>query len=104
MTYDQYWNGDVDIARAYYEADKRARQRKSEEMWLMGVYAYNAVATAVGNALRKKGTKPQNYMESAIRVIPYTAEEREAIALKERQKTIEYFNRMAQMWNAEGGR
>ena len=98
MTYEQYWYGDVWMVEAFREADKLNRQRRSEELWLAGLYNYNAVAVAVGNAFRGKGTRPQKYMEEPIRVIPYTEAEKAVIAERERQKTIDYFNRLAEKW------
>jgi len=101
MTYEQYWYGDVWMVEAYREADKRKRQTKSEELWLAGLYNHNAVAVAVGNAFRKKSAKPQKYLEEPIRVVPYTEAEKAAIAERERQKTIDYFNRLAEKWEKQ---
>ena len=66
-------------------------------MWLQGLYNYKAVYTATHNALLPffKGGKPEKYAEEPLRIIPYTEEEKAAIAEKERQKVIEYFNKMA---------
>lgn len=98
MTHEQYWYGDVWMVEGFREADKLKRQRKSEELWMAGLYNHNAVAVAVSNAFRKKGTAPQKYLEEAIRVVPYTKVEKEMIAKRERQKTIDYFNRLAKKW------
>lgn len=98
MSYDEYWNGDVWMIEAYREMDNLKRQRKSEEMWLQGLYIYNAVSVSINNALLKKGARPQKYMEEPIRVVPYSKEEKDAIAERERQKTIDYFNRLAEKW------
>ena len=67
-------------------------------MWLQGLYIFNGVSVAVGNAFRKKGTQPQKYLEEPIRLIPLTEEEEAIKAEEERQKTIEYFNRLAAKW------
>lgn len=58
----------------------------------MGVYVYNAVATALNNGFSKSKV---NYMEEPIRVIPYTEEEQKARAIKEQKKAIAYFDRLA---------
>ena len=62
MTAGQFWDEDPWLAEAYREAAEYQAQRKSWEMWLQGVYFFNAVSTALGNAFRKKGAKPVNYM------------------------------------------
>lgn len=103
MSCDEYWNGDPALAKYYREAYNLERQRKSEEMWLQGLYIYDAVSVALKNALSKKGTRPQKYMEEPLRITPLTPEEKEIKAEKERQKTIEYFNKMAKKWNARKG-
>ena len=99
MTAAEFWDGDPWLAAAYRESARICNQRKSEEMWLQGLYIYNAISTAMGNAFRKKGVSPAKYMEEPIRVTPYTEREKAANAERERQKTIEYFNKLAKKWN-----
>lgn len=94
MTAEQFWTGDPYLTLAYQRKDELLRQRRSEDMWMQGAYIYKAVGTCLANAFRKKGTKPQPYMEKPIRVIPYTEEEKQKIAEEERKKAIEYFNNM----------
>lgn len=101
MSYGDYWYGDVWMIEAVREADKRNRQRKSEEMWLQGVYVFNAVSAALANAFRGKGKPPYEYMEEPVRVVPYTEAEKEARAERERQKVIEYFDRLAKKWEKQ---
>lgn len=101
MSAEQFWNGDPWLAPAYIKADSYKRQRQSEEMWFMGLYNYKAVATAVQNSFRAKNAKPQKYFEEAIRVIPYTEEEKAEMAERERQKTIDYFNKLAKKWEGK---
>ena len=94
----EFWDGDPWLAAGYREADRISRQRKSEELYLAGYYNFTAFATVAGNILRKKGTAPHKYMEEPIRVVPYTEQEKAAIAIREREKTIEFFNRLAAKW------
>lgn len=101
MTPEQYWNGDVWLARDYYEAHLLTVQRKSEEFWLQGLYNYAAVSIAVGNAFRKKGTSPKSYPQEPMRITPLSEEEQEAKAEQERQKLIEYLTNLEKKWNAK---
>ena len=101
MTAAEFWDGDPWLAVAYQRAHDVTRQRQSEEMWFMGLYNFRAVSTAISNAFRAKGTRPQKYLEEPIRVIPYTEEEKAAIAERERQKTIDYFNKLAKKWESK---
>ena len=51
MTYEQFWEGDVWLAEDYFRANQLSAQRKSEEMWLQGLYFYHGVSVALGNAV-----------------------------------------------------
>lgn len=44
MTYDEYWYGDVRMTGAFIEADKLRQKQKNTEMWLMGLYVYDAIS------------------------------------------------------------
>lgn len=61
MTYDQYWYGDPQMARAFYEAEKLRQERTNSEAWLQGIYFYQALNATVGNMFRKTGTKAAEY-------------------------------------------
>ena len=65
MSYDEYWNGDPEMARYYREADQLRRERKNEEMWWQGLYVYEAIccASPLFQAFAKKGTKARPYTE-----------------------------------------
>ena len=99
MTPEQFWYGDVWLAADYYRAHQLTIQRRSEEMWLQGLYNFAAVSIAVGNAMRKKGTKAKHYPEKALRLIPYTEEEKAVLAEQERQKAIAYFDKLQKKWD-----
>lgn len=100
MPYDLFWNGDVWLAADYYRAYQLAIQRRSEEMWLQGLYNFAAVSIAVGNAFRKKGTRAKTYPEEPLRLIPFTEAEKAARADRERKKTIAYFEKLQKTWNS----
>lgn len=63
MTYDQYWNGDPTLVKYYRKADEMRKERVNEELWLQGMYIYEALCdvSPVLHAYAKKGTKPQPY-------------------------------------------
>lgn len=44
MTYDQYWYGDVRMAGAFIKADEIRQERTNTEMWLQGMYIYDAIS------------------------------------------------------------
>lgn len=63
MTSEQYWDGDPTLPKYYREADELRRKRRNEDMWLQGMYIYEALCdvSPVLNAFAKKGTKPSPY-------------------------------------------
>ena len=63
MTSKQYWDGDPSLPKYYRKADELKRKRRNEDMWLQGLYIYEALCdvSPVLNAFAKKGTKPTPY-------------------------------------------
>lgn len=92
MSAGEYWEGDAGLPRAYYRANELRIQRRSEEMWLQGLYNYRAFSVVIGNVFKKKGAKAEKYLEEPIRLIPLTEEEKREKAKREREKVIAYFN------------
>lgn len=77
MTYEQFWYGDLTIAKAYLEAYQMKEKREAEKMqwamWNQGVYIYEALCdvSPILHAFSKKGTKPLPYPSR-----PYGMEEK----------------------------
>ena len=65
MTYDQYWNDDSTLVKYYRKAAELQKERRNEELWLQGMYIYEALCdvSPVLHAYAKKGTKPMPYSE-----------------------------------------
>lgn len=61
-----YWHGDCAAVKHYREADRLRRERKNYELWLQGMYIYEAIGdmAPVLRAFAKPNTHP----------IPYTSE------------------------------
>ena len=80
MTYDQFWNDDPMLASYYRKATELKVERKNQELWLQGLYIYEALCDVapIMNAMAKKGTKARPYPEQ-----PYSITE------KQRRKEIE---------------
>ena len=92
MSYDEFWNQDVNMVKAYRKAYELREKRKNEELWLQGMYFYEALcdASPLFRFSMKKGTiKPEPYVKEPY---PITAaevrerEEREARKKEERLK------------------
>ena len=53
------------LAKYYRQADEIKRNRRNQELWLQGMYIYEALCdvSPVMNAFAKKGTKPNPYTD-----------------------------------------
>ena len=80
MTYEQFWDGDPHLAKYYRQADELRIDRKNQELWLQGLYVYEALCDVapILHAMAKKGTKAQPYPDK-----PY------AITEKQRKREID---------------
>ena len=63
MTPEQYWDGDPILPKYYRQADELKRERRNQELWLQGMYIYEALCdvSPIFHAFAKKGTKPNPY-------------------------------------------
>lgn len=61
MTYDQFFNDDVYLVKYYINAEILKNKKKNEEMWLQGLYIYNALTVVNFNINKKKHEKQMNY-------------------------------------------
>jgi hypothetical protein len=97
MSFDDYWTGDIRLALIYREKHYLDIEARNQEMWMQGLYVYDAVATVHYNLNREK-RPARNYMEKPMRITPMTEEEEEAErrqqAINERRK----FERMMKYW------
>lgn len=64
ITPEQFWRMNPRLLSPYYEAEKIKQEQLDTQMWTMGAYVFEAVGTAVGNALRGKGKKAMPYRDS----------------------------------------
>ena len=65
MTEYQYWDSDCTLVVPYRKADEIRKERVNQEMWLQGMYIYDAISrlTPVLHAFAKKGTKAKPYVD-----------------------------------------
>ena len=59
MSYAEYWEGDPILAQYYRKAYQVKQDEINYNAWLQGMYVYDAISTALHNALRGMGkSKP----------------------------------------------
>ena len=93
MSYAQYWEGDPKLTQYYRKAYRFRQEETNHNAWLQGVYVYDAVSTALHNALRGMGkTKPpaKDYAKQPYNIFKKekTPEEKALEVKKEQEKAL----------------
>lgn len=95
MSYGEYWQGDSTLVRYYRKAYQIKEEQENNHAWLKGLYVYDAVSTALHNALRGMGKNPPPAKEYATE--PYELFKREKTEA-EKAKEIEIEQQKAAQW------
>lgn len=77
MTYDEFWNCDVAMVRAYRKADKLRRRRENETLWVQGLYVRDALICTVGNMFSGKSDTKYEYPKEPYAITETEIKERE---------------------------
>lgn len=83
MTETQYWDSDPMLAKFYREAEELRMKRKNQELWLQGMYIYDAIArlSPILRSFSKKGTKAEPYPSE-----PYPISQKDQEEIKEKKE------------------
>ena len=95
MTPEQYWAGDPSLARYYRKAYRIKQEEVNNSAWLQGLYIYDAVSTALHNALRGMGKTTPPAKDYAKQ--PYNLNNREKTEF-EKAKEVEIEQQKAAAW------
>ena len=89
MTYEQYWEGEPSLPKYYRKAEEMRVERRNQEMWLQGMYVYEAIcdASPLFQAFAKRGTKAHPYVER-----PYALSQKD-VEKNEVKREKEVFNK-----------
>ena len=91
MSYDEFWNGDVSMVKAYRVAYDLKEKRKNQELWLQGMYFYEALcdASPLFRFSMKKGIiKPEPYLREPYPITAAEVREREERQAQEREERL----------------
>lgn len=88
MTYDEFWNQNVDMARAYRTADEMKRKRQNEILWMQGLYVRDALICTVGNMFSGKSGTKHEYPNEPYAITELEIREREEREAKIREERI----------------
>ena len=92
MSFAEYWTGDPSLVRYYRKAYEIKQEQINNNAWLQGLYIYDAVSTAMHNALRDKKTSTRDYAKK-----PYEFKHREKTEA-EKAKEVEIEQQKAAAW------
>ena len=91
MSYHEYWYGEPQLVKYYYEAYNYRRKEKNQELWLQGLYFAHAISSNF--------SKKDKYPKEPLDIYPKTAEEKRIEQENNRKKVIDYFTNLQQRWN-----
>ena len=91
MSYDDFWNGDVVMVKAYRKACELRDRRNNQDMWLQGRYFYDALCAAspLYRFTMKKGMiKPEPYTKEPYPTTEAELREREEREVKAKEERL----------------
>lgn len=97
MSADEFWYGEPYLAEAYREAQRLRDERRNQELWLQGLYIYDAVGVVVSNSFGGKGHKKQSYRDHPLELHPKKQTPEEA-----RQIIVDQLNAWKEAWDRRG--
>jgi hypothetical protein len=89
MSYDEFWNKDAALVKAYRKAYERRRDEQNFIAWNQGRYVYTAIAALapiLRTSLSKKPVKAEPYLDKPY---PMTEEQAEQERLAKQKAKIE---------------
>ena len=86
MSVSEFWDGEPTLARYYRKAYELRQEVINNWEWRMGAYTFSAIATVLGNAFKKKGQKPENYLDKPLPLHEKTEEEKKAEIVAQNNK------------------
>lgn len=98
MTTEEYWHGDPMLVKWYRKAHDLKREQKNQELWMQGLYIYNAFGAVLANAFGKKGSKKAKYIEKPIDITAKSEEEQQKEELRKQDAMIRSLTLLQQNW------
>ncbi len=83
----EFWDGDYTRLKYYVRQHNYLVEQRNQELWLQGLYVYEAVSVAMAQAFSKNGGRNVKYPDKPHRITPLSTEEQEA----ENKRKVEEF-------------
>ena len=100
MPLSEFWDGDPRLVIYYRKAYDIRQDLINIWEWRMGAYNLSAFSTVLGNAFRKSGAKPYEYLDKPIPVREQTEAEKKAEQQKQTEAFIANLERKKRMRDA----
>lgn len=98
MTAEEFWEKDPFLVRDFRKALRIRNDMKNQELWLQGLYIYNAFANVIAASFSKNGSN-SHYLDEPIDLHPEeTAEKRKEEA---RKKIVAELNAWKKAWDSK---
>lgn len=101
MTWQEYWYASPRLVVYYREAHKLRIEQRNQELWLQGLYNFNAFGTVLANAFAKRGAQRHKYLERPIELFGKSEAEIEQERMKEKNRVVNTLNRIAARFAAK---
>ena len=91
MTYDEFWNQDVRLVEVYRKAAELRDKRRNHELWLQGMYIYEALCDAsplFRFSMKKGSIKPEPYVKEPYPITAAEVKEREAREARKKEERL----------------
>ena len=88
MSYDEFWNQDATLVRAYRKAEELKRRRQNEMLWMQGLYVRDALLSTVGNMFASKSSAPIEYPAEPYPVTAEQVAEKKALEHKRMEERM----------------
>ena len=91
MSYDEFWNQDVSRVKAYRKAYELREKRRNQELWLQGMYVYEALCDAsplFRFSMKKGSIKPEPYVKEPYPITEAEVREREERKAREKEARL----------------
>ena len=89
------------MVRAFAQTYLLKRRARNEELWLEGIYMANAFQTVIGNAFDSK--RKHKYLDKPLDIFEKTEAEKQQEVRAERQKLIDWLNKLKQSADKKQG-
>lgn len=91
MTPNEFWHGDTALHKAYREAQKLKDKKRNQDLWLQGLYVYEAIidASPILRFTTKRDVKPLPYPDEPYPITPEERREREERIEREKYEAMQ---------------